>query len=641
MTETLFQFFLISQVRKLANDGILGKSTKLSKDQAHWLKENSRFKPTTTNKIITCINHILKFCEVQKISNANDCITRLELRNVSGIEMFLKGHIKTFSEDMKRKRTQQELYFIAKKIHEREEKISDNLLLLLKDLLGNENVITDLNQRKYFSQDVFDEGKIITAVIQPNNIDQLCKAISIITNTGIPIYPRGGGYSYSNSYLSVTDYGISLDLRKLNKIIEINTKDMFVTVEAGCTWEKLDQELKKYNVRCEFWGPLSGYQSTIGGGISQGAASLGSARDGISAESVLNLDIISANGEIFSTGSSAQKSKSPFFRNYGPDITGMFCGDCGALGIKANITLRLQKRANITQGLSFGFENFNDLLNAMSKISSTNRVTECFGFTSRAMESVMASQGLWKDIKIMFTVGMSSSGFLGGIFQALKMAFYGRRFLNNAQYFAHCVVEGYNKQEIKGHVKTIKDSIKGLGVDLPNTMPTVMRSVPFSPYPVVGVNGTRMLPFHGIMPFSKAFDFHNELEKLLYSYKEDMKLVGMTVPAMFNTISTNGFLYEPVLYWPDKPNIFHEKHTDDKILSRMKNNTENYAGRKLAKKLFNEIVSLMHKKNSVHLQIGKVYPYMLDRSAMNIDLIKSIKNKIDPNNLINPGTLGL
>ena len=183
----------------------------------------------------------------------------------------------------------------------------------------------------------------------------------------------------------------------------------------------------------------------------------------------------------------------------------MFCGDCGALGIKANITLRLQKRANITQGLSFGFENFNDLLNAMSKISSTNRVTECFGFTSRAMESVMASQGLWKDIKIMFTVGMSSSGFLGGIFQALKMAFYGRRFLNKAQYFAHCVVEGYNKQEIKGYVKTIKDSIKGLGVDLPNTMPTVMRSVPFSPYPVVGVNGTRMLPFHGIMPFSKAF----------------------------------------------------------------------------------------------------------------------------------------
>ena len=67
MTETLFQFFLISQVRKLANDGILGKSTKLSKDQAHWLKENSRFKPTTTNKIITCINHILKFCEVQNI----------------------------------------------------------------------------------------------------------------------------------------------------------------------------------------------------------------------------------------------------------------------------------------------------------------------------------------------------------------------------------------------------------------------------------------------------------------------------------------------------------------------------------------------------------------------------------------------
>ena len=641
MTETLFQFFLISQVRQLANDGILGKSIKLTKGQAQWLKENSRFKPTTTNKIITCVNHILKFCKVQKIFNANDCISRLELRNVSGIEMFLKGHIKTFSEDMKRKRTQKELHFIAKKIHEREEKVSENLIIALKELLGNENVITDLNERRYFSQDVFDEGKIVTAIIQPKNLEQLRKAISIITNTGISIYPRGGGYSYTNSYLSVTDYGISLDLRKLDDIIEINTKDMYVTVEPGCTWEKLDKELKKYSVRCEFWGPLSGYKSTVGGGISQGSASLGSAKDGISAESVLNLDIITSNGEIFSTGSSAQKNKSPFFRNYGPDLTGIFCGDCGALGIKARITLRLQNRATMTQGLSFGFETFDDLLNAMSKISSTNRVTECFGFTNRAMESVMASQGLWNDIKLMFAVGMSSSGIFGGLIQASKMAFYGRRFLKDASYFAHCVVEGYNKYEIKGNIRTIRKSIKGLGIDLPNTMPTVMRSAPFAPYPVVGVNGTRMLPFHGIIPFSKAVEFHNELEKLLTKYKKDMSSVGMIVPAMFNTISTNGFLYEPVLYWPDKPNEFHEIHTNETILSLMRKNSENHAGRKLAKILFKEIVSLMHKKNSVHLQIGKVYPYMTDRSSINIDMIKSIKNKVDPNNLINPGTLGL
>jgi hypothetical protein len=73
----------------------------------------------------------------------------------------------------------------------------------------------------------------------------------------------------------------------------------------------------------------------------------------------------------------------------------------------------------------------------------------------------------------------------------------------------------------------------------------------------------------------------------------------------------------------------------------MNNKKCNERGKKLAKKLFNEIVQIMHEFDGVHMQVGKVYPYMLNRGKFNIDLLKLIKNKVDPYNLINPGALGL
>ena len=455
------------------------------------------------------------------------------------------------------------------------------------------------------------------------------------------MFPRGGGYSYTDAYLPTGPNGVSLDMSGLNKILEINTEDMFVTVESGCTWEALDAALKPHGVRAEFWGPLSGFKATVGGGMSQGAASLGSSKDGISAEAVLGMDIVTANGNVFSTGSAAQKGKSPFFRNYGPDLTGLFCGDAGALGIKATVTLRLQRRAKLTQGLSFGFDSFAAAHKAMAAIAASNRATEVFGFTRRAMEGIVASKGLWEDLKVMYAVGRSAGGFFSGVFQMTKMALAGRRFTSKAECFVHCATEADNRTELKGHIQTIRDAVGGLGRDIPNTMPTVMRATPFMPYPVVGMDAKRMLPLHAIMPFSKVVAFHTALEAYFETRKVEMDAIDMTTPSIFGTLSTNGFLYEPVLYWPDQPDVFHERNTPEELLAPMRKNAPNEKGRALAKGMFEDIVTLMHAHDGVHLQIGKAYPYLRDRSEMAISLVKQVKALTDPHNMLNPGALGL
>ncbi|MBT4741205.1 MAG: FAD-binding oxidoreductase [Rhodospirillaceae bacterium] len=508
-------------------------------------------------------------------------------------------------------------------------------------VIGDEAVVTDEETCAYHSQDVFATGPTVAAVIRPTSVDGLAKAVNILTTAGIAVFPRGGGYSYTDAYLPTGPNGVSLDMTGLSEITEVNVEDMFVTVQAGCTWEALDLALAPHGVRAEFWGPLSGFKATIGGGMSQGAASLGSSKDGISAEAVLGMEIVTADGTVFATGSAAQHGKSPFFRNYGPDLTGLFCGDAGALGIKATVTLRLQRRAKLTQGLSFGFDSFEAAHKAMSGIAASNRATEVFGFTRRAMEGVVASKGLWEDLKIMYAVGRASGGVLSGFFQVMRMALAGRRWSAESECFVHCAVEADNRTELKGHIQTIRDAVGGRGRDIPNTMPAVMRASPFMPYPVVGMDAKRMLPLHAILPFSKVVAFHAALESYFAKRKPDMDAINMTTPSIFGTLSTNGFLYEPVLYWPDQPDIFHERNTPEELLAPMRENEPCVKGRTLAKEMFKDMVTIMHEHSGVHLQIGKAYPYLRDRSDMTINLVKQIKAQTDPDGLLNPGALGL
>ncbi len=508
-------------------------------------------------------------------------------------------------------------------------------------IIGADAVATDAETCAYHSQDVFATGPTVAAVIRPTTVDGLAKAIKTLTDAGIALFPRGGGYSYTDAYLPTGPNGVSLDMTGLNEITEINIGDMFVTVQAGCTWEALDNALAPHGVRAEFWGPLSGFKATIGGGMSQGAASLGSSKDGISAEAVLGMEIVTSDGTVFATGSAAQKGKSPFFRNYGPDLTGLFCGDAGALGIKATVTLRLQRRAKLTQGLSFGFDSFEAAQKAMAGIAASNRATEVFGFTRRAMEGVVASKGLWEDLKIMFAVGRASGGLRSGLLQLVKMAMAGRSWARKAECFVHCAVEADNRTELKGHIQTIRDAVGGTGRDIPNTMPAVMRATPFMPYPVVGMDAKRMLPLHTIVPFSKAVAFHTALEDYFASRKAEMDAMRMTTPSIFGTLSTNGFLYEPVLYWPDQPDVFHERNTPEELLAPMRKNAHNEKGRAFSKEMFEDMVMIMHEHGGVHLQIGKAYPYLRDRSDMTVSLVKQVKAHVDPHGLLNPGALGL
>jgi len=510
----------------------------------------------------------------------------------------------------------------------------------LKGALGPEAVATDPQTCAMYAQDVYREAEPVDAVLRPADKTALQAAVRIATEHGFAVFPRGGGWSYSDAYLPNRPGSVCLDTALLTEIEEINVEDGYVTVQSGCTWKALDEALEPHGVRAEFWGPLSGAKATIGGGISQGSLSLGSGKCGVSGEAVLGMEIVKADGTLFKTGSDGQTGKMPFFRNYGPDYTGLFCGDAGALGIKAAITLRLRPRAKYMQGLSFGFQTFEQAINGMNAIAKTGKVTESFGFSRYAMEAMVASAGLWNDIKTMFKVGRAAGGVFSGLSQMARMAFAGRRFLKEAQFFSHVVVEADHPLELKGAVSVVQAAARQFGQDLPNTAPTVMRAEPFMHYPVVSMKGERCLPLHGILPFSRSAEFHEGMEQLRQKHAGIIAEHKIIIPAMFSTVATNAFLYEPVIYWHDSANEFHKEHTTDALLSQMRDE-DNLAGREAVEIIRADIVDLIHTCGGGHLQIGKTYPYLRDRDPEQITLLKQLKQQIDPNGLINPGALGL
>ena len=515
------------------------------------------------------------------------------------------------------------------------------LIAQLRSIVGDSNVITEESERDYFSQDVYNKGPTVLAVIQPESKEILAEAVSTITTAGFAVFPRGGGFSYTDGYIPTTSNGVTIDTRRMNRILEISTEDMYITVESGCTWASIEEVLKDKGVRPVFWGPFSGLNATVGGSMSQGSVTYGSSKYGPSGVAAESMEVVLADGSIVTTGSAGQPNHAPFFRHYGPDLTGLFCNDAGALGIKATVTLRLLPRLPVVIGLSYGFETFDGLHKGMAAAARQGLPTEAFGFDATVMKVFTGGQGLAQDIKTLIAVGLAGRNIFAGVWQMMKIAAAGKRFINKAEYTAHFICEARDMREMTTQLRALRNAVSPFGNEIVNTVPTVVRAYPFPPFSLMGAEGERWLAMHGILPFSRVAEFKEKIDALYARYERQMKQHKIVKAAMFTTIATNAFLFEPVFYWEDSRAAFIDKHTDPEIITKIKDFEANEEGRKVVSEMKQGIIDCIFECGGTHMQIGKVYPYTRERDSAALNIISNIKAHVDPNGLMNPGALGL
>jgi len=512
----------------------------------------------------------------------------------------------------------------------------------LQAALGHAYVLTAQEALAFYSHDVFRAGAPVQAVVQPATVEELQAVLRIAWDAGIPVIARGGGMSYTDAYLAEQADSLMIDMRRMNRIVEINHLARYVIVEAGVTWSELDQALAGFGLRTPYWGPLSGLRATIGGTLSQGSMFLGSGQHGSVADSLLALEVACADGTLLRTGSWAGEHAGPFFRHHGPDLSGLFTGDCGALGFKVRASLRLVKRPAETRFLSYCFNSHTELLQAMANVAREEVASESFAFDPFLQGLRMQRASLREDVSALGNVMKAAGGGMRGLKAGAKLALAGRKFLDDNAFSLHITVDGRDAADADSRAAAVRQAVASLGKQVEGSVPQVMRGTPFGEInSILGPSGQRWLPIHGFLPLPDAQRAYEALEELFERRRAVNESLGIEHGYLMSTVSNHAFLLEPCLYWPDSRTPFHTGVLSRQLLDKLPEHPDSPEARREVESLRHAIADKLHELGATCFQVGKVYPYSRNRDPAQWQLLKTLKAALDGKSLVNPGALGL
>jgi FAD/FMN-containing dehydrogenase len=510
-------------------------------------------------------------------------------------------------------------------------------------IVGAPNVSDDPETLALHSADIWARGAATASlIVAPGSLMELAASAEAASEAGFSLAPRGAGMSYTGGYTPAVPNTIGLDFSRMDQVLDINPHDMVVTVQAGCNWAKLNAGLAPFKLRTPFWGPMSGLVSTIGGGLSQLNAMFGAGHYGTSSESVVGLTVVLPDGSILRTGARAPDGAA-FYRHYGPDLTGLFCGDGGAFGIKAEVTLRLMRAPEHEGFASFSFPTGEAMLRALAELARAGLPCESCGFDPGLTRVRMKRASLAGDVKTLGAVAAREKSWLSGARAAMQIVRGGRSFIPEDEYPLHLVFEGRSAEGVRQDVAAARRiAASEGGQEIDDTIARVIRAVPFPPLnSVLGPGGERWAPIHGIVRLSEAPALFTAIQAMFAGMAARFAAAGVTFGYLFTHLSTNAIIVEPVFYWPEERFAIHEVAIEPAHLARLPVLPRNEAATQLVREARQKLIATFAAFGCAHFQIGRTYPYRQSRDKAAWGLIESIKHYLDPSGSLNPGVLGL
>jgi glycolate oxidase len=230
----------------------------------------------------------------------------------------------------------------------------------IRDIVGKDNILTDIEDRICYSYDATNQRFIPEAVVFPSNTEDVSKVLKLANSELFCVVPRGAGTGFTGGALAVSG-GVVMALTKMNRILKIDVNNLTAEVEPGVVTHDFRQSAEKLGL---FYPPNPGSLkvSTLGGNVAECASGPSAVKYGVTKDYVIGLEAVLPTGEIINTGTSTIKGV------VGYDLTKLIVGSEGTLAVVTKITLKLLPKPAGKETMVVFFKTVHDAAAAVPKI---------------------------------------------------------------------------------------------------------------------------------------------------------------------------------------------------------------------------------------------------------------------------------
>ena len=251
-----------------------------------------------------------------------------------------------------------------------------NLLRQIERIVGKENILSAKEDLICYGYDATNLEALPNLVVFPGKGEEISDLLKLANEHRFPVVPRGMGTGFSGGSIPVRG-GVVLVMTRFNRVIEIDTENLIAVVEPGVITGDFQKEVEKLGL---FYppDPASTLYCTLGGNVAECAGGPRAVKYGVTKDYVLGLEMVLPTGEVINTGVKTVKGV------VGYDLTKLFVGSEGTLGVITKIILRLIPMPEARRTMMVVFRQVEDAAIAVSKIISSKIVPSTLEFMDNA-----------------------------------------------------------------------------------------------------------------------------------------------------------------------------------------------------------------------------------------------------------------